>query len=65
MKGKPANLKKPFVVDDLCNGCGICEFVCPVDGKAGIRISAVRDRTPLGSGEMETKTNPDDPYTRQ
>ena len=65
MKGKPANLKKPFVVDDLCNGCGICEFVCPVDGKAGIRISAVRDRTPLGSGEMETKTNQDDPYTRQ
>lgn len=36
--GKPVILKKPYVVDDLCIGCGICEYVCPLEEKAGIEV---------------------------
>ncbi len=49
--GKKFMLKKPYVVDDLCNGCGICENVCPLEGKAGIEVFAVKDRTPLKEPE--------------
>jgi ferredoxin len=62
MKDKKVPLKKPYVVDELCNGCGICEFVCPVEGKAGIRITAVKDRTPVGGGEIGENGNQADPY---
>lgn len=29
---------RPAVVDSLCVGCGICEYVCPVGGEAAIVI---------------------------
>jgi MauM/NapG family ferredoxin protein len=31
-------LQKPYVVADLCIGCGICEEHCPLAGEAGIRV---------------------------
>jgi MauM/NapG family ferredoxin protein len=31
-------LQKPYVVADLCIGCGICEQHCPLAGQAGIRV---------------------------
>ncbi|AJY68974.1 (4Fe-4S)-binding protein [Geobacter sulfurreducens] len=46
-QGRQVELLVPYVVDELCNGCGICENVCPVEGKAGIEVFAVKDRTPL------------------
>jgi Pyruvate/2-oxoacid:ferredoxin oxidoreductase delta subunit len=36
--GKEIALKKPYVVESLCNGCGICEYVCPLEEKAGIEV---------------------------
>ena len=30
--------KRPFVDESRCNGCGMCEFVCPVDGDAAIVV---------------------------
>jgi len=42
--GKIVTLKRPYVVDDLCNGCGICEYVCPVEGKAAIEVYPKRKR---------------------
>jgi MauM/NapG family ferredoxin protein len=36
--GKKVELKKPYVVDKLCNGCGICEYVCPIEQKAAIEV---------------------------
>jgi polyferredoxin/NAD-dependent dihydropyrimidine dehydrogenase PreA subunit len=45
--GKPVEVRLPYVVDELCNGCGICENVCPLEGKAGVEVFAVKDRTPL------------------
>ncbi len=29
---------EPDVVPELCTGCGICEYVCPVDGEGAIRV---------------------------
>ncbi|MRR06814.1 MAG: 4Fe-4S binding protein [Deltaproteobacteria bacterium] len=51
--GRPFVLRKPYVVDDLCNGCGICEYVCPLEGKSGIEVFAVKDRTPLSTVDPE------------
>jgi MauM/NapG family ferredoxin protein len=31
-------LQKPYVVADLCIGCGICEQHCPLAGEAAIRV---------------------------
>jgi polyferredoxin len=36
--GKRVQLQLPHVVRDLCIGCGICEYKCPVIGDAAIRI---------------------------
>jgi polyferredoxin len=38
-------LKKPVVLYDLCVGCGICEFKCPVGGTAAIVVTSMK--TPL------------------
>lgn len=45
--GRPFILRKPYVVDDLCNGCGICEYVCPLEEKSAIEVFAVKNRAPL------------------
>jgi ferredoxin len=38
--GQP--LKQPVVVYDLCVGCGICEFKCPVGGTAAIVVTSMK-----------------------
>lgn len=40
-KGKEVVLKKPYVDPELCWGCGICEYVCPVIDKPAIRVTNV------------------------
>lgn len=45
--GKRRKVKEPYVVEDICNGCGICENVCPVETKAGIKVFAVKKRTAI------------------
>jgi len=40
VEGKPVKLKRPHVDPSRCNGCGACEFVCPVNDKAAIRVSS-------------------------
>jgi len=37
-KGYPITLQQPSVLLDLCIGCGICEYKCPVQGEAAIRV---------------------------
>jgi Pyruvate/2-oxoacid:ferredoxin oxidoreductase delta subunit len=31
-------LQRPSVLPDVCIGCGICEYKCPVQGEAAIRV---------------------------
>jgi len=38
--GKPVVLKRPYIVEQLCNGCGICENKCPLEGKSAIEVFA-------------------------
>ena len=37
--GTPTTIKQPYVVDDLCIGCGICEFKCPLPGASAIVVT--------------------------
>jgi len=37
-KGNSVKLKQPYIINDLCIGCGICEKVCPLDGESAIRV---------------------------
>ena len=38
--GEPVRLLTPYVVKELCIGCGICEYQCPMGGEAAIRVAA-------------------------
>lgn len=42
-------VKEPYVIEEICNGCGICEYVCPVETKAGIEVFAVKNRSPIAA----------------
>ena len=59
--GEKRSVKAPYVVEELCNGCGICENVCPLEGKAGIEVFAVKNRTPLAAGDGAVPSA-DEPY---
>jgi polyferredoxin len=39
--GKQVVLNKPFIVPDLCIGCGICQAECPVQDRPAVYITAV------------------------
>jgi polyferredoxin len=51
--GEKVRVKLPYVVEDICNGCGICENVCPLEGRAGIEVYAVKDRRPIDEDGFE------------
>jgi len=37
-QGEPIFVQRPYVLEDLCIGCGICEYQCPMEGEAAIRV---------------------------
>jgi len=39
--GNMVTLYKPFIVPDLCIGCGICEAECPVQDQPAVYVTAV------------------------
>jgi polyferredoxin len=38
--GQRLIIRRPRVVEELCIGCGVCEYNCPVHGPAAVRICA-------------------------
>jgi len=36
--GQTVSVKLPHVLREICIGCGICEYKCPVSGEAAIRV---------------------------
>lgn len=38
--GSKKKIKQPYIVDDLCIGCGICETKCPLPGRPAIYITS-------------------------
>jgi ferredoxin len=36
--GEVVFVQRPKVIRDYCIGCGICEYKCPVEGEAAIRV---------------------------
>ncbi|MCX7966043.1 MAG: 4Fe-4S dicluster domain-containing protein [Syntrophorhabdaceae bacterium] len=37
-RGRSIRLKRPYILEELCTGCGICENKCPVEEKAAIEV---------------------------
>ncbi len=37
-RGESVVVQRPYVLEDLCIGCGICEYQCPVEGEAAIEV---------------------------
>ncbi len=49
-------LKRPFVLENRCNGCGQCEAVCPIKGEAAIVVVPMAEiRLSKGSYVEEAK----------
>ena len=44
--GESLSIQRPYIVKDLCIGCGICEYQCPMEGEAAIRVYAPTDLGP-------------------
>lgn len=42
-------VRRPFVVEENCNGCGYCEYKCPIDGESAIIVIPM-DEFRLSSG---------------
>jgi len=42
-QGQTLVLQRPQMILDLCIGCGICEYQCPMGGDAAIRVYATTD----------------------
>jgi polyferredoxin len=47
--GEP--LRRPYVLPEVCTGCGLCEYKCPLPAQAAVLVGPIR--------------NPDDPRLRQ
>jgi polyferredoxin len=55
--GEEKDLQRPYVVQDRCIGCGICENKCPLDGSAGIHVYR-KESAPKESPHMSPATAP-------
>jgi len=48
--GQAITIKRPRVIRERCIGCGICEYQCPLNGPAAIRVYAPHGFTPSSVG---------------
>ena len=47
-RGEPVVVQQPYVLEDLCIGCGICEYQCPLAGQAAIRVQVPSEAVIVG-----------------
>jgi MauM/NapG family ferredoxin protein len=38
--GERVTMQRPYVIRELCTGCGMCEYKCPMGGESAIRVFA-------------------------
>ncbi len=43
-EGKKVALKRPYIIEDLCTGCGICENKCPLEGRSAIEVFSRKNK---------------------
>jgi len=55
--GAKRKVKYPYVIRDLCIGCGICETKCPLPGQAGIFVTTENQKR-SGATAPEPAANP-------
>lgn len=48
--GEEITLKRPYVVQELCIGCGTCENKCPLPGNAAVRVLTNEGAREAGHG---------------
>ncbi|MBN1351323.1 4Fe-4S binding protein [candidate division KSB1 bacterium] len=56
--GSRRMVKYPYVVEELCTGCGICVYKCPLAGHAGIFVSIAGEIRWEEKAESESFQNP-------
>ncbi len=49
-EGQHAVIFRPHVLRDLCIGCGVCEYHCPVGGEAAIQVQTLPHTTSFITG---------------
>ena len=57
LDGVSKTVKEPYLGEEICNGCGICENVCPLETKAGIEVFAVKNRAPISRNPADQSEN--------
>ena len=45
-------VKYPYVIRELCIGCGVCEYKCPLPGEAGIITTGEQALRPVEPDEI-------------
>lgn len=64
--GSTRIVKYPYVDRELCIGCGICEFKCPIEGEPGVFVTRENEQRPLSlqlaGGNGRTQKQETSPY---
>jgi ferredoxin len=59
--GNTMMVKYPFVLRELCIGCGICETKCPLPGQSAVFVTTENQRR-AGVPLLQPQDQPASPY---